>query len=722
MQIRCPHCQNGVEVVDEVEFNDMSCESCGSHFSLVSHPDAETLAPKEQMVDQFRLEQEVGTGAFGTVYKARDIELDRAGALKIPRRLNMAEEEQDQFLREARAAAQLSHPNIVSVHTVGRDGDTLYIVSDFVDGVDLADKITVTRFTPRQSVLLCVKVAAAIEHAHQHGVIHRDLKPSNIMLNSDNEPLVMDFGLAKRDAGEITMTYEGKLLGTPAYMPPEQARGEGHDVDGRADIYSIGVILFELLTGELPFRGSARMLLNQVIHDQPPSPRKLQSAIPKDLETITLKCLEKDPDKRYKSCASLGEDLQAWADHKPIKARPTTWMGRSWRWCKRKPAVAAMSVGILLVLVGATVISTVFAVAATREARAVEVQRGLAESRAVEAKRAQENADEQRRLTQKQKESSDRNFKLAREAVDELTAVSQDELFNLPQTEPVREALLEKAKVFYEKFVGQEGDDPQLMAAMGDAYQRLGQIHYRLGDRVAAITEFERSIRIYDQLVKTHPNVPRYAGSLSSMYVDMARVLFIGGQTDEVIGFYTKAILIKEQLAKDHPDSLLQANNLAITYGNLSRVQSTLGQTVLAINTINKAILIEEQLVKDHPEIMEYASSLCSSYNQLANVLRKHGKTDEAIGFYKKAILIRKQLVKDHPDILKYASNLSSTYNGLAGVLSDHGKSDESIEIFKKAIRIKEQLVKEHPRVPMYASSLSSSYVDLAGTLRDHGH
>ncbi|MBT6846130.1 MAG: serine/threonine protein kinase, partial [Planctomycetaceae bacterium] len=369
MQIRCPHCQNGVEVVDEVEFNDMSCESCGSHFSLVSHPDAETLAPKEQMVDQFRLEQEVGTGAFGTVYKARDTELDRAVALKIPRRLNMAEEEQDQFLREARAAAQLSHPNIVSVHTVGRDGDTLYIVSDFVDGVDLADKLTVTRFTPRQSVLLCVKVAAAIEHAHQHGVIHRDLKPSNIMLNSDNEPLVMDFGLAKRDAGEITMTYEGKLLGTPAYMPPEQARGEGHDVDGRADIYSIGVILFELLTGELPFRGSARMLLNQVIHDQPPSPRKLQSAIPRDLETITLKCLEKDPDKRYATCAALGEDLQAWADHKPIKARPTGSLGKLLRWCKRKPGVAALSVGMLLVLIGATIISMTFAVAARREAR-----------------------------------------------------------------------------------------------------------------------------------------------------------------------------------------------------------------------------------------------------------------------------------------------------------------------------------------------------------------
>jgi hypothetical protein len=145
------------------------------------------------------------------------------------------------------------------------------------------------------------------------------------------------------------------------------------------------------------------MLLNQVIHDQPPSPRKLQSAIPRDLETITLKCLEKDPDKRYESCAELGEDLQAWLDHKPIKARPTTWMGRSWRWCKRKPAVAALSAGMLLILLGATVISTVFAVSATREAREADVQRGLAESRAVEARQAQEYADAKGELAEGQR-------------------------------------------------------------------------------------------------------------------------------------------------------------------------------------------------------------------------------------------------------------------------------------------------------------------------------
>ena len=229
------------------------------------------------------------------------------------------------------------------------------------------------------------------------------------MLNSDNEPLVMDFGLAKRDAGEITMTYEGKLLGTPAYMPPEQARGEGHDVDGRADIYSIGVILFELLTGELPFRGSARMLLNQVIHDQPPSPRKLQSAIPRDLETITLKCLEKDPDKRYESCAELGEDLQAWLDHKPIKARPTGSLGKLLRWHKRNPVVANLTAGVAVVLILSAAVSINFAFTAQEEAELAREARDRATTSEAAALESQSEAIQQK----KKAEESEQEAKLA---------------------------------------------------------------------------------------------------------------------------------------------------------------------------------------------------------------------------------------------------------------------------------------------------------------------
>ena len=203
--------------------------------------------------------------------------MDRLVAIKIPRQRHLEPAEVEKFLREARAAAQLRHPNIVSVFEVGREDDLIYIVCDFVEGVSLAEWLTGKRVSPREAARLCRKIASALEHAHEQGVIHRDSKPGNILLDAKGEPHLTDFGLARRDTGEVTMTLDGQLLGTPAYMSPELARDEAHQADSRTDTYALGVVLFQLLTGELPFRGSTRMLIHQVIHDDPPSPRKLNA-------------------------------------------------------------------------------------------------------------------------------------------------------------------------------------------------------------------------------------------------------------------------------------------------------------------------------------------------------------------------------------------------------------------------------------------------------------
>ena len=269
------------------------------------------------------------------------------------------------FRAEAEAAANLDHPHIVPIYEVGEHEGQQYYAMKFVEGTSLARH---PRSDPRREVEGMLHVIRAVHHAHQRGVLHRDLKPSNVLVDSQGTRLVTDFGLAKRlaDTGR-SFTEPGQVLGTPKYMAPEQAAGR-KDLTVAADVYSLGVILYERLTGQTPFTGdNALTLLRQARESEPPRPSSIRPGLDRDLETVVLKCLEKEPARRYPSAEALADDLDRWLRGEPITARPVGQAERFWRWCRRNPAVSGLAGAVAASLLIGIVASTYFAVQASRE-------------------------------------------------------------------------------------------------------------------------------------------------------------------------------------------------------------------------------------------------------------------------------------------------------------------------------------------------------------------
>jgi tetratricopeptide (TPR) repeat protein/tRNA A-37 threonylcarbamoyl transferase component Bud32 len=642
--------------------------------------------PAGPAVPGYEVLGELGRGGMSVVYKARQVKPSRAVALKMILQPAYADAEKRRRLEaEAEAIARLRHPNIVQIHEVGEHEGLPYLSLEYCPGGSLADKLDGTPWEARPAAALAEALARAVHAAHQAQVVHRDLKPGNVLLTEDGTPKVTDFGLAKRlDLPGQTRT--GAVMGTPSYMAPEQARAH-KEVGPGADVYGLGAILYELLTGRPPFRGATPMdTVLQVLSDEPVPVRRLQPKVPRDLETICHKCLEKDPARRYPSAAALAEDLGRWRAGSPVRARPVGHLERAWKWSRRNPAVAALLAAVLLVFAAGTIVSALFAVEARRQAAA---------------------QSEARRRT--------------REALDEMSSqVIEDWLAQKKELEPAQRAFLEKALAYYEAFAREAGNTEEVRQGVADAHLRVGDIRFRLGHHAEAEAAYGQALELYTRLAADFPGARRHRQQLAATWNNLANVLAATGHQEKAAVAYREAQDIQRRLIDEFPDVPSCRQELARSQINLGNLLRATGHPTEAAAAWREAEAVQQRLVADFRAEAPYRRELAVTKGNLGNLLRETGHPSEAAAALREALALDQALADEFPKTPLYRQELARTHVGLGLLLrgTDRAKAEEA---YGKARSLYAPLAAQFPARPQYREELAMTYGNLGNLLRDAG-
>jgi tetratricopeptide (TPR) repeat protein/tRNA A-37 threonylcarbamoyl transferase component Bud32 len=550
----------------------------------------------------YELLGEVGRGSMGVVYKARQRSLNRTVALKMIRASRTASETDVQrFRAEAEAVANLDHPHIVPIYETGEYQGDCYFTMKLLDGGNLARAASGEPWTPgnkerqRWAARMLVPVARAVHHAHERGILHRDLKPANILLDARGEPHVTDFGLARRLHGDAGLTESGTVVGTPSYMAPEQAAGRKRELTTAADVYALGAILYELLTGRPPFRAETTLeTLHQVVEQEPVRPRKFDRGVNRDLETICLKCLEKDPRRRYGSAEELAEELERFLEDRPIRARRSSLLRGPVR-CGRRRWVAVFVILALLLALGLLFSMTRVAVM-SEQRRALEAM--------VYAEQQRHRAEE--------------HLQQARRAVDELfTPVGEDTLSDAPRADSLRRELLQQALKFYEQMAGEPGRNPKARREIAQAHRRIGAIQERLGRLEQAEEEYRRAIAVASDLVKEFPAELAYQQDLAAGYRGLGSTLKTRGRLAESEQTFRRAVELQELLVTTFPKVSDYRLALAMALRGLAEAGSASGRPDEGERLCRRSLSLLETLVAEFPNIPAYREELAHSKTAL---------------------------------------------------------------------------------------------------------
>jgi serine/threonine-protein kinase len=571
---------------------------------------------RDRTVAGYEILGEVGRGGMGVVYKARQIGLNRLVALKmILAAAHTDAQQRARFQTEAEAVARLQHPNIVQIYEVGEQDGLPYFSLEYVDGGSLDKRFAGNPQAPRQAAQLIETLARAIHFAHQQGIVHRDLKPANILITPEGIPKISDFGLAKRlGGGDSSQTKTGSILGTPSYMAPEQARGDVRTVGPLSDLYALGAILYELLTGRPPFQGSNVMdTMTRVMRDEPVPPTRLHPKTPLDLETICLKCLQKEPDKRYSDCFELAEDLDRFLTDEPILARPIGNVERLWRWCRRNPTLAAASAAIFSLLL-------IVSVGSTWAAIAIRAEKARAEQNALKAKASESVAERRKAVAEENEKKAKVSEKLAEDQAELalstlglLITKVQDQLAKQPGVQQLRRELLETAMSGLKRVVG--GAAGKLRRNTSDAYFRMGGIARELGSSADAYKYWRQYYEMAESALRYNPDNERLKLEMAWACRFLGETSVESGDLEKALGYHQRALELRKELAavplaerlrrnekvpeQDRLTPRLNELQLSEEYTRVGLIHYRRGDSARAEGPVLKSLALREKLVDE---------------------------------------------------------------------------------------------------------------------------
>ncbi len=641
----------------------------------------------------YRIEAELGRGGMGIVLRAYDPTLRRAVAVKILRPELIPGEQRARLLREAQAAARFHHPHAVAIHAVSETrAGVPFIVMEYVAGPSLSERIRrAGPFSPSRAAELAGQVAAALDAAHQVGLVHRDVKPANILLDPDGDRArLADFGMAElAESATLASTRQPHAGGgTPAYMSPEQARGSTA-IDGRADVYGLGATLYEMLTGEPPFRGRPGMVLDQVLHDEPRPPRRFDASIPRDLETICQQALAKEPARRYQTAAELAADLDRWRKGEPIAARPAGPVERGLRWAARNRAAAALGSLAFLLLFTLALGASIAAIRIDHERSQAVAATARADAAALAASQAAALAEERAAAASSQR-------RLALDTIATLVTQVQRKLRSAPGTLPLRKALAETAIARLRQVAGDHSGGGDVALARALANNLMGELSLLAGDTPAAKQFHEAALAASQPLHDAHGPDHVEAGRQRALALDrLGDIALYGADWKHAGELQTLASEIRNSLPDSYQQSPAGLRERAVSSNKLGDLYLHTGSVAKARQAFERGLALTEIDADDDPK--RHLSDLRFVHMRLGDVALALLDLETAAKEYSRSVAQAEALCKLDPLDLDGPRQLTAAEQRLAGVLSSQDRGEDALKLYRRGLARFETIAAAEP-------------------------